>query len=583
MQHSMAFAGQQSLHCEPELALARLSEDPVQTAIKLSESPFSIVADVRLDDRFTLAQELGISAEKSDEYLILRAYEKWGLSCPSRLTGDFAFCLWDSQRQCLFAARDFVGARPFYYSVQQDSLRFSSQLLPLVARTEGAWRLDFSFLKADLSHWNYYDSVRTHYRGIHKLPPGHFLVWQSGNLQTHRYWRPEDVKPFELNTPDDYARQLRQLVEQAVKDRLRNSAAAAHMSGGLDSTAIAALAARENRITGFSWSPAPTSALEGDEREMIELASQRENIPVLYCPRTFDPTTLTLDRTTHPVNTLCPVIPVHARKLGVRTVLSGYGGDEIASSLAIGYLPGLLKQGQFHQLFQQVSAELRERGEYSPRRFLRRLLGIVLELAPKGIRSFVHGPRRAPGLLAKPPRIPSFLDRELGNRLYEVQALPSLVSSHEPGLKANMVRKARLASWASRLESWSWHGSQYGVVFSYPLLDKRVVEFCLAIPESLHYTRGRHRYLFRTAMRGALPDELLWGPLGKKEPGKQAYGRRLRESELQQFREFMVDKDVHPLVDKKLLLNYLEAATPESKIVWFHGVWLAFLNPRSSF
>ena len=209
--------------------------------------------------RIHRCREAGVS----DGELILRAWRRWGPDCPNHLLGDYAFALWDARRRRLFCARDHIGARPFYYARAGERFVFASAVPAVLAAPGVSDRLDDDFVAAHLTHIALDTTTHTFFAAVRKLPPGHALtVTGDGRLRTERYWRPEDVPRTRPASDDACAQECLDLCARAVRDRLRGSGpVGAHLSGGLDSSGVAALAARELRRQGraaplaFTWLP----------------------------------------------------------------------------------------------------------------------------------------------------------------------------------------------------------------------------------------------------------------------------------------------------------------------------------------
>lgn len=210
-----------------------------------------IVAHARLDDRERLVSVLaarepaaGDLAGRPDCELILRAYGAWGERCVDHLLGDFAFAIWDGARRTLFCARDHHGMRLFYYALVGRCLLFSNTLTclrrhPLVRACLNEQAVgDFLLFSVN------YDPATTFFKDVARLPGGHLLRVVDGRVQQRRYWTLPVQELSRHRRPEEYLEQFRQLLQQAVADRLRLRDVSLLMSGGLDSTSLAA-AARE--------------------------------------------------------------------------------------------------------------------------------------------------------------------------------------------------------------------------------------------------------------------------------------------------------------------------------------------------
>ncbi|MCP4667077.1 MAG: asparagine synthase (glutamine-hydrolyzing), partial [Deltaproteobacteria bacterium] len=178
---------------------------------------------------------------RSDTEVLLSAYLDLGVDCLDAFEGMFAFALWDRKRRRLFAARDRMGKKPFYYTYQKGVFAFSSELTALA-------RLPFIDLEVDRRSmarflaYEYVPTPHTIYRNVYKLRPGHFLVLSKGRITISPYWDLPVPERRQRATLEDYKEELRFLARRAVKRRLVSDVPlGVFLSGGIDSSAVAAL------------------------------------------------------------------------------------------------------------------------------------------------------------------------------------------------------------------------------------------------------------------------------------------------------------------------------------------------------
>ena len=203
-----------------------------------------------------LAQELRNAGHQlvsqSDTEVLLRLYEQFGKDCLHRLNGMFAFAIWDARERVLFAARDRLGIKPFYYHHSGDRFMFASEVKALLQGDPSLRRPDMEAL-ADYIFSGGPLGAKTGFAGISQLEPGHWLTWHDGQLTVKRYWdidyRYEDPK-----REDDLLAELAWLLDDAVRIQCRSDVPlGCHLSGGLDSSAVASHAARYVKpLTTFS-------------------------------------------------------------------------------------------------------------------------------------------------------------------------------------------------------------------------------------------------------------------------------------------------------------------------------------------
>ena len=498
----------------------------------------TLVADARLDDRDALCDALGLPvAERrgvADAQLILRAWSRWGRDCPRHLLGDYAFALWDARRNLLFCARDHAGARPFYYALPKDGVVFASAVEPILGAPDVEDALDEAVVATHLASRHCSDT-RTFFAAVRKLPPGHALCveWApsasgAGRRKTSlaRHWQPELAPTAGLATDDECAEQFRHLLAQAVRDRLRGcdpGAIGTHLSGGLDSSSIAVVAARELRSQGhspplaFSWLPqlgdAPPKAEYEREYALIDAVCAQEGIEVIHgAPSAADILDVlgadgALPGVQAHVNE--EIVQRHAVARGVRVLLSGWGGDECVSFNGRGHWQALLLRGRWLRL----AAECRAQDATA----LRFLAHVVLPLLHSALVPALAGrrdwPNRKRWLIA-----PSFARR------VKPLAAPAW---REVGVRRTQLRLLQAGHLVDRIEGWAASGARRGIEYRYPLLDRRLLEFALGLPPN-SFRRGRWgRWLFRHGCRTLLPPEILWNRLkadpARSEPTQDAF------------------------------------------------------------
>ena len=474
------------------------------------------VADARLDERDALCDALAIAhpsrAGLADAELLLRAFARWGEACPAHLFGDYAFAVWDARRVALFCACDHMGARPFYYALPDERFIFASNVQALLAAPGVSAALDEAVVAAKLSSMVPDTRARTAYRAVRKLPAGHSLVVQLAagggrgvRLSMVRHWRPEEIPPAPPASDDDYAAQCLDLLRQAVRDRLRGGAVGMHLSGGLDSSSIAVLAARELRRLGesppaaFSWLPAldgaPPKPAHAWEYALTDAVAAQEGLQVFHCvpsaAQVLD--VLRLD------GTLPGASVPHADEAslalaaaaGVRVLLSGIGGDECVSFNGRGHWQRLLLTGRWRQLATEMKAQ---DGAW-------RLLAVyVLGLLHPALHPALTRRRRRGGMRRR-----WFIDPHFARRTKPLTAPQARMF----GVRRTQLRFLRDGRLGSQAE-WNAHAAKHGIEYRFPLLDRRLLEFALSLPPEQFRRPGHNRWLMRHALRDVLPAEVCW-------------------------------------------------------------------------
>ncbi len=218
----------------------------------------------------------------ANDPVILNAYEKWGEDCVKHLFGDFAFAIWDERKQRYFCARDHFGVKPFYYTHINGEFVFSSSLNELRLDPRVSNTLNEIAVGDYLLFGVNQDLSTTIFKDIHRLPPGHTLTVANGSITARRYWTPEPTTELRFRDPRSYVELFSELLSQAVKDRVTTTdRVAISMSGGLDSTSLAAIA-REHGKDVHAFAVVYDSLIPDEERHYSTLAAQHLRIPITH-------------------------------------------------------------------------------------------------------------------------------------------------------------------------------------------------------------------------------------------------------------------------------------------------------------
>jgi asparagine synthase (glutamine-hydrolysing) len=226
-------------------ALLRTTRE-LEVAGPISNGPFHLAGDVRLDDRASLIASLrgaGSPADSAtfDAALVLHAYAVWGENCLDRLAGDFAFVLWDSVRHRLIAVRDQLGVAPLYYVEAGDAVLVGNSLICLLTWPDFSATLDEESVADYLAIGLRRRPGATFHRGIRRIEGGEMLVANTAGVNIRRWWNLDDApSAVPRRAPGALVDEFRGLFDDAVSDRLRTDRAATHLSGGMDASSVAA-------------------------------------------------------------------------------------------------------------------------------------------------------------------------------------------------------------------------------------------------------------------------------------------------------------------------------------------------------
>ncbi len=473
-----------------------------------------IVADARIDNRDALGAALGCRADAgiSDAQLILLAYERWGSQCAARLVGDFAFIVHDPVRGETLCARDSAGVRPLYYHASPELFAAASEIKALLAHPDIPGDTD-PVRVGDYLAGLFDDTEITFYRAIRRLPPGHTLVAGRSGV---RIFRHAGLSPdHEIRLPSDnaYAEAFGELFTEAVRCRLRPGVpAGAALSGGLDSSSVAAVA--RDLLAGGMRPPLHTfSALyaraEADERRYMESVVAGGGIIPHYLPADpLDPLGEMAAMFHHLDEPFfSPNLYIHwnlfrsASAQGCRIWLDGLDGDTTVSH-GIGFLAELARAGRFIALGRELRA-LAGRTGSSPGRLLRRTVVNPLLLHP--LRKTLH---RLNGAASRPWGEMAIIRESFARGVGLAERFAAGIGEQAP---ASTLRQehARRLGWGLHpfiLEMLDKGAAHFGLRPAYPFYDSRLIDFCLALPPEQKLHDGWTRAVLRRGMRGRLPD-----------------------------------------------------------------------------
>lgn len=474
-----------------------------------------LAADCRLDNRGELAGQLGLdalqAAAASDALLILLAYRRWGDECPARLLGDFAFIIWDKPRQRLFAARDPLGARGLVYYIDRGLCLMASEVGQLLAHPAVRPRLNDNRVAAFLA--NVWDRPEeSFYHDISYLSPAHSLAVTADAVTRQAYW---ELRPLTIRYRDEreYGDHYRELVTGAVRDRLRvNGPVGLSLSGGLDSSTLAALTARllpetglQRRLKSFSY--AFDELASCDERVFIRPVVDRYDIDATYVPGdelwTFrdmaewpaTPDYIMAD----PYIRLPLAAMAAASRAGVRLLMGGYFGDVLMTGQHYWALD-MLRGGKFGLLARTMGDNPRgfywrqSLVEYGLRRFI-----------PPGLARRYRQVRPRRAVVAVPGIHDDLIARtDLLERL-SPPTPPAALGA--PGLWQR-AQAMMGSAFSQGFPTTRYLYNRHGLELALPYYDRRLIEYVLAIPAYILGRPGGERRLHREAMRDLLPDEV---------------------------------------------------------------------------
>lgn len=508
-----------------EISLARrlyptLPEDRYDDGPLLGGSS-RFVADVRLDNRDELADAMGCSASEraraSDSALLFRALQKWELKALDRVVGDFAFAWFDQITGSLILARDFIGDRPLFFTRGKDFVAFASMPSGLHAIPDVPRDFDPDAVAAMLALF-FERGRQTIYRQIERVPPGHVVRLTRKSITCTPYWH-RPVAFTETTRPKDFEEGLREVLDRAVRSRLRRvgGAIGSQQSSGLDSSIVTSSAARQiapEKLHSFTAvpragfdGPCPDQQLADESALAAKLCALYPNIQhwrVEPGPETYlEVMEKELAFCQFPTLSACNAAwgrDIHrlAKSLDVRVLLVGFRGNLTLSYAGFEHLPDLIRKGRLIE---------------------------ALRLARTASR---HG-RRWPGLISAmvSPFVPAPLWRKIAQLYGKVTEVTryTAINPRRLGWVEARARKLSFDDWfKSRPDPITQRcevlfGTDYGcylkgalaafgVDVRDPTSDRRVVEYCLKVPAGEYIRDGIPRGLARRAFADRLPKSI---------------------------------------------------------------------------
>ena len=531
-----------------------------------------LTADARIDGRAELISELEAKLRTSlrtpaqsngngsdsrtpnDAELILYAYQAWGEDCVEHLIGDFAFAIWDGRERRLFCARDHFGVKPFFYAQVGRTFLFSNTLNCVRTHPQVSDKLNELAIGDFLLFGFNHELSTTTFAEIQRLPPAHLLQALESVTYARRYWTLPLDGSVRYRKGSDYIDRFKDLLRTTIGDRLRTKSAGVFMSGGLDSTTVAAMAfeSLSGRLESFqlrAYNIFHKELFSDEENFYSKLVANSLGIPITYLIaddyKLYDGWDRKEIRKPEPTESPLLVMAYdHLKQVEEhsRTVLTGYGVDPaLCQSNSHGI--DRLKRAKFGDLAQEMAWFL----------FSRR------QLPRLGFRGWLKG-QFAEKVTA--PAFPVWLNEDfvgrakLLERWRQVNDTPLIHPTRPQG-----YRSLTDPFWPDRFESYDPGVTYVPCEVKYPFFDIRMMTYLLAIPTVPWCT---DKELIRKAMHGTLPEPVRRRP--KTVLAGDPVLARMRQHEVEWMDSFEGTSELSKYVEREAVPSLLRDNNPDE--VW---------------
>ncbi|MHA8061891.1 asparagine synthase-related protein [Aquirufa beregesia] len=506
-----------------------------------SENDCWVVSNSRIDNREELLNllSLQVNDQLSDNALLLKMYHEHGNEFVKKIEGDWTLAIWNQAKQELLIARDQLGISALYYRLTDEYMAFSTYIKGLIEIDSHSIKIDEVYLAGIMTAWNT-QSNNTAFVNIQYLPPAHYGLVKNGEFTLHRYWIAENTPELHLESEMDYVKQFSDVLEQSVKNRIRHAKnLGSQLSSGFDSSTITTVAAEifkkdKKRLTAFTSIPKektsdyfpehtatdesylsiPTAQFLGNVDHIIVQSENQSIIKNIYD---------SLELHHAPLHAAGNMFWIHqiyldAQSKDIDTMLIGQSGNTTLSWT--GYPEGL----QIKRLIKRILG-YKGKEKFSPTSYLQYL---IAEIKNK------LNSNRLPSWDSY-----SYISNQFAQDLDLIQKMKE--TGHDPTFSNSIHNKKGHINFINPLFSkigalWQDLAYHYHISTYDPSTDKRLVEYCLSVPNNYYQRHNTNKWLLKTAMKGRLLDNLIH----QKKKGRQATDLAIRiQSEASEFQELL--------------------------------------------
>ncbi|HEY9774886.1 MAG TPA: asparagine synthase (glutamine-hydrolyzing) [Planktothrix sp.] len=539
---------------------------------------------------------------QSDTETIVHLYEEFGVDCLRHLEGMFSFAIFDKRKNTLFIARDRMGEKPLHWAVLQNQLVFASEIKSILLHPQSRRELNLAAFRQYLS-LEYVPAPNSMFKGINKLPPAHYMLVENGEITVRKYWEPK-VTASTLSQEEAKTR-LIELLDRSIKLRLISDVPlGVFLSGGIDSSTVAALASRHvsGRLRTFSIGFADKSFDESEYARMVADKLGTEHEVVTFLPELAFETMQELWGYLDEPMADASIVPTFflskMTKRSVTVALSGEGGDELfggyptyqAHRLTALYnqLPAGVRRSVVEPLIRSLPVSFNNLSfDYKLKRFIKSAQQPPIRRHLRWMGAIplaMHGNLLAADALAadvgedacEEQLFDNLPERLFGRgQQFSTDVIDTIMRLDlTTYLPDDLLVKADRASMAASLET------------RLPFLAYPLIEFALSLPSSYKVNGMTTKYLLKQAMQPYLPERIIKRP-------KKGFGIPVAKWLRQDFKPLVDEYFCDSFLQKQGLFNkatvqellreHNEGRVDHRKELWtllsFQSWWARYLEP----
>lgn len=452
----------------------------------------------------------------SDTEVILASYKEWGTECQSRFNGMWSFAIFDKKKDLIFASRDHLGIKPFYYWLSRDQFAFASEIKAILTlpgfKPKANEKKVWEYLIGGLLDY----SEETFFQGVRELRRGHFLILKNKKISIKKYWDIDINNIVNYENEADYAEKFKELMNDSVKLRLRSDVPIGScLSGGLDSSLIVCIVndflKGEGKVDQLGkWQQTFSACYDDkiykncDEREYISAVIKKTKAHSHYVFPNGKKLSKEIEKLTYHQDSPFGSTSIYAQynvfrlasQKKIKVMLDGQGADEMLA----GY------RGYFNSYFAELFREMKFIKLFSEFYYFNKNhpgeLGILLKTLFKGaIRGYLGS------FISKIVRdtLPEneVFSPDFRNR-YKYPAIPKVTND----IFRNSLYNQLDYSLSSLLRYEDRDSMAFAIESRVPFLDYRLVEFIFSLPNDQKINYGTTKWVMRQASKGVLPEKI---------------------------------------------------------------------------